>query len=323
VTPPPRRRALLAAAAATLLLPAGASRAQTAGGWPARPIRLLCGYPPGGTTDIAARLVAERLALRLGQPVTVDNRAGASGNIAAEMAARAEPDGHTLHTTNVGVGSINYTLFGDRMPVRPEDFAGIGLLMRVPNVVFVHPSVPARSIAELTALARARPGALNYGSAGNGGSPHMTMELYKHREGGLQISHVPFRGSGPMLVEALAGRVELGCDNMPSCLGHVRSPALPDVPTMGEAGLPGFEATSWFGVQAPARTPPAIVARLGAEVDAITKEEGYRARLADLGGNPPALTPDGGTSPAAFDAFIRAEIAKWAEVIRVSGAKID
>ncbi|MFZ4407659.1 MAG: Bug family tripartite tricarboxylate transporter substrate binding protein [Paracraurococcus sp.] len=324
------RRSLLAAPA---LLPALA-RAQTA--WPTRPIRMVCGFPPAGTTDIAARLIAERLAVRLGQPVAVENRAGATGNIAAELVARAEPDGYTLHATNVGTASINYTLFGARMPVKPEDFVELGLLMRVPNVVFVHPAVPARTLAELIALAKAKPGVLNYGSAGSGGSPHMTMELLKFRAG-IAVSHVPFRGAGPMLVEAVAGRLEVGCDNIPSCIGHIRdgrlralavtgaqrSPALPEVPTVAESGIAEFEATSWFGIQAPARLPAPIVARVGAEIDAATREPGYRARLAELGANPPGLTPDGGTTPEAFTAFVRAEIAKWAEVVRISGATVD
>ena len=164
----------------------------------------------------------------------------------------------------------------------------------------------------------------------------MTMEMLKLRTG-TDMAHVPFRGAGPMLVEAVAGRLDAGCDNMPSCIGHIRdgrlralavsgaqrSSSLPDVPTMAEAGVPDFEATAWFGVQAPARTPPAIVARLGAELDAITRDPGYRARIAELGGDPPDLTPQGGTTPGSFEAFIRAEIAKWAEVVRVSGAKVD
>ena len=326
------RRHLIGAFAA---LPALAS-AQDAP-WPTRPIRMIVNFPPAGTTDIAARIFSERLQQRLGQPVAVENRAGATGNIGAEVVARATPDGYTLLSTAVSPAAINYALFGARMPYRPEDLAAVGLYTRVHNVVMVHPSTPARTIQELVALALARPGQLNYGSAGSGGSPHMAMEMFKLRAGGLQITHVPFRGAGPMLTEAIAGRLECSVDNIPSAIGHirdgrlralavtghVRAAALPDVPTLAETVVPGFEATAWFGMQAPARTPRAIIARLGAEVDAIGKDPAVRARLAELGAEPANLTADGGTTPEAFEAFIRAEIVKWAEVVRASGATID
>ncbi|MFN6955239.1 MAG: Bug family tripartite tricarboxylate transporter substrate binding protein [Acetobacteraceae bacterium] len=326
------RRPLIAG---LLALPAIA-RAQDAP-WPTRPIRMIVNFPPGGTTDIAGRIFAERLQARLSQPVPVENRAGATGNIGAEAVARAAPDGYTVLTTAVSPAAINYALFGARMPYRPEDLAAVGLYLRVPNVIMVHPAQPMRTIEDLVEAARARPGALNYGSAGSGGSPHMSMEMFKLRAGGLQITHVPFRGAGPMLIEAVGGRLEVSVDNIPSSLGHiregrlralavtghVRSAVLPDVPTLAETVLPGFEATAWFGMQAPARTPRAIIERLGAEIDAIGKEPEVRARLAALGADPPNLTPDGGTSPAAFEAFIKAEIEKWAEVVRASGASVD
>lgn len=326
------RRPLIAG---LLAIPAIA-RAQDAP-WPTRPIRMVVNFPPGGTTDIAGRIFAERLHARLGQPVPVENRAGATGNIGAEAVARAAPDGYTVLTTAVSPAAINYALFGARMPFRPEDLAAVGLYLRVPNVIMVHPSQPMRTIQDLVEAARARPGVLNYGSAGSGGSPHMSMEMFKLRAGGLQITHVPFRGAGPMLIEAVGGRLEVSVDNIPSSLGHirdgrlralavtghVRSAVLPDVPTLAETVVPGFEATAWFGMQAPARTPRPIIERLGAEIDAIGKEPAVRARLAALGADPPNLTPDGGTSPATFEAFIKAEIEKWAEVVRASGARID
>ncbi len=330
------RRALLAAAPAGLALPPFvAARAQEAA-WPQRTIRLVVPFPPAGTTDIAGRLLAERLGQRLGQTVIVENRAGATGNLGAEHVVRAEPDGYTLLVCTISTAAINYSLWGARMPVKPADLAAVGLLIRVPNVVWVPAASPAKTMADLVAAAKARPGALNYGSPGSGGSPHMTMEMLKLRAG-VDITHVPFRGAGPMLVEAVAGRLDTGCDNMPSCLGHIRdgrlralavtsakrTDALPDIPTLTEAGIPDFEATAWFGVQAPARTPPAVIARLGREIDAITRDPGYRARIAELGGAPPDLTPEGGTSPEAFEAFIQAEIARWAEVVKVSGAKLD
>jgi tripartite-type tricarboxylate transporter receptor subunit TctC len=314
---------------------AGPAQAQGAA-WPARTIRFVVPFPPAGTTDISGRIAAEMLSQRLGQQVIVENRAGATGNIGAEVIARAEPDGYNFLVCTISTAAINYSLWRERMPVKPEDFAAVGLLIRVPNVVFVPASSRVRTVAELVAAARARPGALNYGSPGSGGSPHMTMEMLKLRAG-VDIVHVPFRGAGPMLVEAVAGRLEAGCDNMPSCLGHVRdgrlralavtsarrSPALPDVPTLAEAGIPDFEATAWFGLQAPARTPRPIIERMGREIDAITRDPAYIARIRELGGSPPDLTPEGGSTPEAFEGFIRDEITRWAEVVRVSGAQLD
>jgi len=326
------RRIILAGMAGALAAPAIA-RAQA---FPTRPVRFVVPFPPAGTTDIAGRIMAERLSARIGQPVIVENRAGATGNLGADMVARSEPDGYTLLVCTISTASINYSLWGSRMTVKPEDLAAVGLLIRVPNVVFVPANSPYRTVSDLVAGAKANPGKLNYGSSGSGGSPHMTMEMFKLRSG-TDMTHVPFRGAGPMLVEIVAGRLDAACDNMPSCIGHirdgrlralavtsnVRSAALPDVPTLAEAGIRDFEATAWFGVQAPARTPRPIIEKLGAEIDTITRDPGYIARIAELGGAPPALTPAGGTSPETFEAFIRSEIAKWAEVVRVSGAKID
>jgi len=326
------RRIILAGMTGALAAP-GLARAQA---FPTRPLRLVVPFPPAGTTDIAGRIMAERLSARIGQPVIVENRAGATGNLGAEMVARSEPDGYTLLMCTISTAAINYSLWGPRMTTKPEDLAAVGLVIRVPNVVFVTANSPYRTVSDLVAGAKANPGKLNYGSSGSGGSPHMTMEMFKLRSG-TDITHVPFRGAGPMLVEIVAGRLDAACDNMPSCIGHirdgrlralavtsnVRSAALPDIPTLTEAGIRDFEATAWFGVQAPARTPRPIIERLGAEIDAITRDPGYLARIAELGGAPPALTPAGGTSPETFEAFIRSEIAKWAEVVRVSGAKID
>lgn len=325
------RRTLIGSLAA-LPLPALAQE----GPYPSRPIRMIVNFPPGGTTDIAARIYAERLQSRLGQPVPVENRGGATGNIGAEAVARATPDGYTVLSTAVSPAAINYALFGARMPYKPEDLAAVGLYLRVPNVIMVHPSQPIRTIQDLVAAAKAQPGKLNYGSAGSGGSPHMAMEMFMLRTG-TRMTHVPFRGAGPMLIEAVAGRLEASVDNIPSCIGHirdgrlralavtghVRSSVLPDVPTLAETVVPGFEATAWFGMQAPARTPRAAIDRLGAEIDAISKEPMVRSKLAELGADLPNLTPDGGTSPATFEAFIKAEIEKWAEVVRASGATID
>ncbi len=326
------RRALLGAIAAAPLATPALAQAP----FPNKTIRLIVPFTPAGTTDIAARILAERLGQRLGQQVVVENRAGAGGNIGSDVVAKADPDGYTLLMCTVSTSAINYSLYGARMPYKPEDLAAVGLLLRVPNAIFVTPSLPVRTLQELVALVKSRPGRLNIGSSGIGTSLHMTGELMKS-VAGLDWTHVPFRGSGPMLQEVIAGRVEIAVDNLPSVIGHlregrlralavttaVRSPSLPDVPTTAEAGLPQVEATAWFGVQAPARTPRPIIDRLGAEMDAIVGEANTWNRFAELGGMKPDLTPNGGTTPAAFETFIRAEIAKWSEVVRRSGATAD
>ncbi len=329
------RRALLGATLASPLILPASVRAQ--GSWaPTRPIRLVVGFTPAGTTDIAARLLAEPLGRRLGQQVVVENRPGAGGNLGNQVVAQAEPDGHTLLMQTISGGAINYSLYGAQMPIKPEELAAVALMVRVPNAIFVTPSLPVRSLRELVAYAKANPGKLNIGSSGAGTSLHMTGELLK-LEAGIDMLHVPFRGAGPMMQEAIAGRVEVGVDNLPSVIGHLRdgrlrplavttkerSPAMPEVPTTAEEGLPNVEATAWFGVQAPARTPRAAIQRISDEVNAIIRDPDMRAKLNDLGGMPPNLTPDGGTSPETFDAFIKAEIAKWGEVVRRSGAKVE
>jgi len=329
-----RRTLLGTTLAAPLILP-GAALAQAA--WaPSRTIRLVVGFPPAGTTDIAARLLSEPLGRRLGQQVVVENRPGAGGNLGNDVVAKAEPDGHTLLMQTISGGAINYSLYGARMPIKPEDLAAIGLMLRVPNAIFVSPALPVRTLRELVDYAKARPGRLNIGSSGAGTSLHMTGELLK-LEAGIDMTHVPFRGAGPMLQEVIAGRVEVAVDNLPSVIGHLRdgrlrplavttaerTPAMPEVPTTAEQGLPRVEATAWFGVQGPARMPRAAIQRISDAMNEIIKEPEMQRRLADLGGMAPNLRPDGGTDPAAFDAFIKAEIAKWGEVVRRSGAQVE
>jgi tripartite-type tricarboxylate transporter receptor subunit TctC len=325
------RRSLLAAP--LVLAAAAPARAQWA---PARSIRLVVGFTPAGTTDIAARILAEFLSQRLGQQVIVENRPGAGGNVGADVVAKAEPDGLTLLMQTVSSGAINFPLYGARMPHRPEDLAAVGLLLRVPNAIFVTNTLPPRTLRELVEFARARPGRLNIGSSGVGTSLHMTGELLK-LAANIDVTHVPFRGAGPMLQEIIAGRIEIGVDNLPSVVGHLRegrlrplavttrtrSSALPDVPTTAEAGFPDIEATAWFGVQAPARTPRAVIDRLSTEMNAAIADATVWRRLEELGGMRPDLRPDGGTDPDAFTAFIRAEIAKWTEVVRRSGATVE
>jgi tripartite-type tricarboxylate transporter receptor subunit TctC len=328
------RRALLGAGLAAPVLLPGLARAQ---GWtPSRSIRLIVGFTPAGTTDIAARVLSEPLGRHLGTQVVVENRPGAGGNLANDVVARAEPDGLTLLMQTISGGAINYALYGSRMPVKPEDLAAVGLMVRVPNVIFASTQLPVRTLRELVDYAKARPGVLNIGSSGSGTSLHMTGELLK-LEAGIDMTHVPFRGAGPMLQEIIAGRVEVGVDNLPSAIGHLRdgrlrplavttkerSPAMPEVPTTTEAGFPGVEATAWFGVQAPARTPATILNRISEAMNLAIRQPEIQRRLADLGGMPPNLTPDGGTTPETFDAFVKAEITKWAEVVRRSGARVD
>jgi tripartite-type tricarboxylate transporter receptor subunit TctC len=326
------RRPLLAGLAATLAAP----RIAAAQGFPSRPIRIVIPFTPAGTTDLVGRLTAEMLGRRLNHQVVVDNRPGASGNVGAEFVSRSEADGHTLLLTTIGTGAINFAVFRERMPYRPEDLAAVALMTRVPNVLMAANRTAIRSVAELVREARARPGAINYGTAGIATSPHVVVEQLRLATG-IDITHVPFRGSAPMLTEMVAERIELGMDNIPSALPFIRdgriraigvtsaarNASMPEVPTIAEQGLPGFEATAWFGVLAPAATPAPILQRLGAELNAIALDAAFRERMAALGADPPGLTPDGGTSPAAFAAFLRAEIAKWADVVARANIRVE
>jgi len=326
------RRALLGAITAVPLAAPAFAQA-----WPSRPVRLVVGFPPGGTTDIAARILLEPLSRRLGQNVVVENRPGGSGgNVGADVVAKADPDGYTLLMQTVSSGAINHGLYGQRMPHRPDAMTAVALVVKVPNAIFVTPSLPVRTLAELVEYVKARPGRLNIGSSGVGTSLHMTGELLK-QAAGLDMTHVPFRGAGPMLQEVIAGRIEVAVDNLPSVVGHlregrlrplavttnVRTPALPDVPTTAEAGFPAVEATAWFGVTAPARTPPEIIERVARDVNASLADAAVWRRFEDLGGMKPGLTPDGLSTPAAFQRFIDAEIVKWAEVVRRGNITVD
>ncbi len=326
------RRTLLLAGAATLAAP----RIAGAQGFPSRPIRIVIPFTPAGTTDLVGRLTAEHLGRRLNHQVVVDNRPGASGNVAAEFVARSEADGHTLLLTTIGTGAINYAVFRDRMPVKPEDLAAVALMTRVPNVLMAANNTNIRSVADLVREARARPGAINYGTAGIATSPHVVVEQLRLATN-IDITHVPYRGSAPMLTEMVANRIELGMDNIPSALPFIRdgqiraigvtsaqrNASMPNVPTIAEQGIAGFEATAWFGVLAPAATPAAVVQRLGAEMNAISLDPAFRERMASLGADVPGLTPDGGTSPATFAAFIRTEIAKWADVVNRANVRVE
>jgi tripartite-type tricarboxylate transporter receptor subunit TctC len=323
-----RRRFALAASAAALLPSWRGAGAQEA--WPTRQIRLVVPFPAGGTTDIIGRVVAAELNKAFGVPAIVDNRAGAGGNIGSEIVARSAPDGYTLLVCTVGTHGINTSLYS-RLTFDPlKDFAPVTLLALVPNVLVVNPSVKASSVKELIALAKANPGRLNYASSGNGTSIHLSGELFKSMTGTF-MTHIPYRGSAPAVADLLAGQVDLMFDNLPSALPHIRAgklralgvtsarraDALPDVPTIAEAGVPGYEASSWFGLTAPAGTPAPVVVRIQQTVAKAFATPEVREKLLGQGAEPVANTPE------AFGQYIRDEIAKWAKVVKASGAKVD
>jgi tripartite-type tricarboxylate transporter receptor subunit TctC len=296
--------------------------------YPAKPIRMIVAYPPGGGTDIVGRVVAQKLGEALGQAVVVENRGGASGNIGTELVARAAPDGYTVLMGNVAPNAINVSLFKN-LPFDPvADFAPVTLVASTPNILVVHPSTPARTVSEVIALAKAKPGTLNFASAGVGSSSHLAGELFRILAG-AEIVHVPYKGAGPAMVDVLSGQVQLYFATMPAAMPHVksgklaaiavtsakRSPALPDAPTIAESGVPGYEASTWYGLLAPAHTPGAAVARLHQATVKILADAALREKLADQGFEPV------GDSPGEFGAYIKSEIAKWGKVIRDAGIR--
>jgi len=316
---------LSVATAASGLLAGGSAMAA----YPDKPIRLIVPAAAGGTTDIASRLVGKRLGETLGQPVVVENRGGAGGIIGSQALTNASADGYTLMMGNIGPNAINYSLY-KHLPYKPQDFAPVTLVVSVPNVLVVNPSVPARSVAELVALAKARPGHLSFASSGTGQSPHLAGELFRKRTG-IDVVHVPYKGAAPAVSDLLAGQVSMMVDNLPSSLPHIRAgklralavtsatrvAELPDVPTMKEAGLDDFQVTAWFGLVAPAGTPPAIIDLLQKHVASILAEPATRGKLAELGGIP------GGDTPAHFAGFIQSERERWARVVKDTGVPLQ
>jgi tripartite-type tricarboxylate transporter receptor subunit TctC len=309
-----------------LSLAAGAAGAED---WPGRPLRLVVPFAPGGASDLLARLLAERLAASLGQPVIVENRPGAGATIGANAVAKAVPDGLTLLYGTPGPQIINPSLMPG-LPYDPQrDFAPIVSLVTAPNLLVVHPSLPVRTVPELIALARARPGQLTFGSSGIGASSHLAGEMLKQMAG-VDITHVPFRGSGPAIQELLAGRISFLIDTLLLFAEHRATGALraiavstpgksslmPDLPTIAET-LPGFDAAAFNYLTAPAGTPAAVIARLNHEVNAILADAGFRRRLGELG-----LEPIGGAA-AATAATIRTEAARWRGVIVAAGVKVE
>ena len=297
--------------------------------YPSKPVRMIVAVPPGGPADILARLVGPRLTEALGQTVVIDNRPGANGNIAYEMAARAAPDGYTFVLVAAGV-VINPSLYREVRYDPLRDFAAITQGISVPNILVVHPSVPAHSVSELIALAKSRAGKLTFASAGNGTSGHLALELFKQRTG-MNAIHVPYKGGAPALAEVLAGQVQalfsLALAATPQIkAGRVRALAItsgkrsavaPELPTVAESGLPGYEVVGWFGWLAPVKMPREIVLRLNAEIVKALKAPDVRERLLSQSSEPV------GDSPQAFGAFIRSERDKWADVIKRGGIRME
>ncbi len=322
----PAAALLLLALAAGTLAPAPA----TAQAWPAKPVRMVVPFPPAGGTDVIARVIGPRLGEALGQQVLIDNRAGANGNVGTELVARAAPDGYTVLLNGGGTLAVNPSLYS-RLPYDSvRDFAPVSMVALQPSVLVVHPSVPARSVSELITLARSRPGQLNYASSGSGSLAHLCAEVFK-RMAKIDMLHVPYKGAGPSLADLLAGQVHLIFASSPSVMPHVRNGRLralgvttakrvratPEVPTIAEAGLPGFELTGWYGLLAPAGTPSPVVNRLNVDLVKTLNVADVQEKLVDQGLEVATSTP------REFADFLKAEIAKYARVVREAGVKVD
>jgi tripartite-type tricarboxylate transporter receptor subunit TctC len=298
--------------------------------YPSKPIRLIVPFAAGGTTDNLGRLLANRLSEKLGQSVVVDNRGGAGGNIGMDLVAKAPADGYTLLFGTVGTSSINPSLY-KRLPFDAQkDFTPIAPFASVPNILVVNPNVPVKSVSELVAYSKSKPNTLNMGSAGSGTTNHLSGEMFKSMTG-ASMTHVPYKGSGPAMADLLGNQIQLMFDNLPGSLpqvksgglralavtGATRSPTLPDVPTMVEAGVPGYVAEVWFGVIAPKNLPKEILARLSQEITQISKEKATVEKLAGQGAAPMSSTP------AEFAQRIQNDTEKWANIVRASGATVD
>jgi tripartite-type tricarboxylate transporter receptor subunit TctC len=298
--------------------------------FPSRPLRILCPFPPGGGVDITARALAESLARQLGQPVTVENKPGAGGNIAAAEVAKSAPDGHTLFLTLNALHAISPVLYA-RLPFDAvKDFAWITTLVQFNNVLVVSASSPAKTVQELIAQAKGQPGKLSFASSGNGTNLHLTGELFKSLAG-IDIQHVPYKGSAPAMTDLLGGQVTMMFETIPAAIAQVRggklralgvtgakrSPLFPEVPTVAESGLPGFEVQSWYGLVAPAATPREIVARLNAESVKAANGREFRERLEPLGFDIVTGTPE------RMLEMVQADAARWAPIVKASGARID
>lgn len=312
---------------AALCLAAGTAAAQT---YPAKTVRLIAPFAPGGATDVLARLAAQKLSERWGQTVIVDNRVGAGGHIGAELAARAAPDGYTLLVAGTP-HAIGMTLYKKLAYDLVKDLVGANRIATYPSAIAVHPQLPVKNVKQLIALAKSRPGQLNFGSAGVGSPNGLALELFQTMAK-VKMVHIPYKGgSGQMVSELISGQVQLASIGLPPAMPHVksgrlrviavtgktRSELLPQTPTVDESGLPGFEVTSWYGIFGPAALPKDIVARLNADVAAILNAPDLKSRLDTLGAEPGAMSVD------AFNRYVREEVTKWAKVVKDSGATVD
>jgi len=298
--------------------------------WPNKPIRYIVPFAPGGTTDILARTISEKLSVALGQPVIVENKPGAGGGVGAAEVAKAPPDGYTIMGGTISTHAINASLYSS-LPYDPvKDFVAITLIARVPNMLVINNDIPAKNVAELIALMKANPGKWNFASSGNGTSQHLSGELFKGMAN-VQMQHIPYKGSPPALTDVMGGQVSMTFDNITTAwplakAGKLRalavttakrSPIAPDVPTLAESALPGYEVGSWQGVFAPAGTPPEVVKRLNTEIVKIINTPDVQKKLLDLGAEPV------GNWSEEFTAFVKTEVVKWGDVVKKSGAKVD
>jgi tripartite-type tricarboxylate transporter receptor subunit TctC len=303
--------------------------AAAAQGYPVKPIRYVVPFPPAGATDILARWVGEKISAPLGQPVVVENRPGAAGGVGTEYVAKSPPDGYTILMATAAQ-SISETLYTKQPFSFARDLAAVALIARVPNVMEVHPSVPVRTVKEFVALAKSRPGQINFASSGSGTTLHMSGELFKMLTG-VDIVHIPYKGSAQALTDLMAGNVSVMWDNLPASMPFIKAgrlraiaitterryPGLPDLPTVAESGVPGYEASAWFGVVVPAATSRQIITRLNSEINRAVNLPDMKERFAQQGAIPAPGTPED------FAAWIRAEIAKWGKVVKASGAHVE
>ena len=326
------RRFALGSIASAVVLGAGllGGTSALAQAYPTKPVTIIVPFAAGGTTDILARIIGQALTAELGQSVVVDNRAGAGGNIGGQAAAKAAPDGHTLFMGTVGTHAINASLY-KKMPFDPvKDFAPLTRVANVPNLLVANPAQPYKSVKDLIAYAKANPGKVNFGSSGNGSSIHLSGELFKSLAK-VDMQHVPYKGSAPAVTDLLGNQIGIMFDNMPSAIQHVRSgklvplavttakrsPELPNVPTIAEGGVPGYEATSWFGMFAPAGTPAPVLAKLNAAIVKVLGQPDVKKKINEQGAEVYSETPE------QFAAFIQAESVKWGKVVKESGASLD